>query len=883
MRCDLWLSRLTHEASPWISASGDSSAADCDLHREIFRRRRKDWEVNFPSSIPEITAVGGTEFQEGNGTYWSSQNSTNSASALSYIPEIAWNDTPARDELASTGGGVSVLYPKPYWQTGPGVPQDNRRDVPDVAFNAAASHDGYRLFSGGVLETVGGTSVAAPVFAGVVALMNQKMGVALGNVNPGLYRVAQTAAGVFHDITTGDNIVPCVQSSPNCSSGSFGYSTGAAYDPVTGLGSIDVYNLLTEWNAGLTSSTTLTASPSNIGLTDTVQLIATVTGMSGSAQPTGAVTFAANDSTLGTVQLAQGGTATLLVAAALIAAGNGTVSALYSGDAAYSGSGGSAMVTLNLPASGSFVVPAIAPNPVTQSGTGWVYTIQLIEKAGVSTKLTGFTINRSSESLSLFNSTVIPANGTLQTTLEQTGLAPPVNQIFGFTGVDANGKTWTQQITVPFVGPAGAVISPSIGLSSTPGSVLQNPAADPSCQWAQHLIVQEQSGYWVGITKLVAGGSDMTSNVQAIFGTTRLAPFGQLRGTLCWSGIAAPSTKVLQLTGVTEAGDSVSATLSSTLGGPTSTPATMSLTPAAITIPVTSSAPAGSASLNLNFGGGGTAWTISVTPNQTTGWLTVSPVSGTGTTLLNLQASGAGLANGVYTAMLTVQAVNAIPQFIEVPVALVVGSSSSISVTGVSNSASGAVGFAPGMLMSVYWSPNLAPSTQLPSVVPLPLDLAGVSVTVNGIAAPFYYVSSGLLNMQVPYETGAGAAILGVNNKDQVASYPFIVTLAAPGMPPADPTNQAIAPSERGQRGQTLALYITGEGDVTPSAMTGITPAGSSVPKPRLPVTVTVGGMPAPITFAGVPSWSVGVTQVNFTIPQNAPLGVQSVVVTVGG
>ena len=446
----------------WVSASGDSGAADCDLHGDL-SQAAKGLGVNFPSSIPEITAVGGTEFQEGNGTYWSSQNSTNSASALSYIPEIAWNDTPARDELASTGGGVSVLYPKPYWQTGPGVPQDNRRDVPDVAFGAAASHDGYRLFSGGVLETVGGTSVGAPVLAGVLALLNQKMGVALGNVNPGLYRVAQTAPGVFHDITTGDNIVPCVQSSPNCSSGSFGYSTGAAYDPVTGLGSIDVYNLLTEWNAGLTSSTTLTASPSNIGLTDTVQLIATVTGMSGSAQPTGAVTFAANDSTLGMVQLTQGGTATLLVAAALIAAGNGTVSALYSGDAAYSGSGGSAMVTLNLPASGSFVVPSIAPNPVSQSGTGWVYTIQLTEKAGVSTKLTGFTINRSSESLSLFNSTVIPANGALQTTLEQTGLAPPVNQIFGFTGVDANGKTWTQQITVPFVGPAGAVISPSIG------------------------------------------------------------------------------------------------------------------------------------------------------------------------------------------------------------------------------------------------------------------------------------------------------------------------------------------------------------------------------------------------------------------------------------
>ena len=864
----------------WVAASGDSGAASCDLAGNL-SQAAKGLGVSFPASIPEVTAVGGTEFKEDSGNYWSSENSANSASALTYIPEIAWNDTASRNELLGTGGGVSVLYPKPYWQTGPGVPHDNARDVPDVAFNAAPSHDGYRVYSGGALHTVGGTSVGAPVFAGVLALLNQKLGAALGNVNPGLYRAAQAAPGVFHDITTGDNIVPCVQSSPNCSSGTLGYSTGPAYDSVTGLGSIDVYNLLTEWNAGVESSTTLIATPSAIGLSDTVQLTATVTGAGGSAQPTGNVTFVANDSILGTVQLTQDRTASVSIAAILIASGNGTVSALYSGDAVYNGSAGSAMVTLNVPASGSFVVPSISPNPVTQSGTGWVYTIQLTEKAGVPTKLTGFTINRASENLSLFDSTSIPGHGTLSTTLVQATLTPPVTQIFGFSGVDANGKTWTQQISVPFVGPAGPVTAPSISLLSTPGSVLRDPSADPSCQWAQHLILQEQSGYWVGITKLIAGGIDMTSRVQAIFGTTRLAPFGQLQGTLCWTGITPPSTKVLQLTGMTETGESVSATVSSSLGSPAATAAVMSLTPTTITIPVTSSSPAGSASLNLNFGGGGTAWTISVTPNRTTGWLTASPLSGTGTTLVNLQASGAGLASGVYTARLTVQAVNGIPQFIEVPVTLVVGASSTTSIAAVNNTASGAVTFAPGMLMSVYGS-NLAPSTALPPVVPLSLNLAGVSATVNGIAAPFYYVSAGLLNIQVPYETGAGAAILGVNNNGQVASFQFTVTPSAPGIF-IDPANQAIAPSERGQRGQTLALYITGEGDVTPAAKTGITPDAGTVPLPRLPVTVTVGSMPAAVSFAGVPSWSVGVTQVNFTIPKNAPLGVQPVVVTVGG
>ena len=82
-------------------------------------------------------------------------------------------------------------------------------------------------------------------------------------------------------------------------------------------------------------------------------------------------------------------------------------------------------------------------------------------------------------------------------------------------------------------------------------------------------------------------------------------------------------------------------------------------------------------------------------------------------------------------------------------------------------------------------------------------------------------------------------------------------------------------------------LFITGDGDVTPTLATGATPSSGTpanrLPHPRLPVTVTVGGSPAPVVFTGVPAGLAGVTQVNFTIPKDAQSGLKQVVVTVGG
>jgi uncharacterized protein (TIGR03437 family) len=134
------------------------------------------------------------------------------------------------------------------------------------------------VYTSGSLQVYGGTSVPAPAFAGIAALINQYMvysgaqsSPGLGNVNPKLYALAQTTPGVFHDITTGDNIVTvaCPPRSRTCSASPVGYSAGPGYDQATGLGSVDAYRLVAAW-AGANSITgpRSTAPPSIGGLTN---------------------------------------------------------------------------------------------------------------------------------------------------------------------------------------------------------------------------------------------------------------------------------------------------------------------------------------------------------------------------------------------------------------------------------------------------------------------------------------------------------------------------------------------------------------------------------------------------------------------------------------
>ncbi len=235
----------------WIASSGDSGAAGCDPDAAV---AANGLAVSLPASIPEITAVGGTEFNEAGGNHWNSANGTNGGSALGYIAEMAWNDTFLNGSLAATGGGVSSFYQKPSWQIGPGVPVDGQRDVPDIALAAANDHDPYNIIALGQSLQVGGTSASAPVFAGILALLNQHLQQnGAGNINATLYGLALSSPAMFHDVVNNSNIVPCESGSPDCVDSELGYSAGIGYDLTTGLGSVDAYNLVTGWSGAMIS------------------------------------------------------------------------------------------------------------------------------------------------------------------------------------------------------------------------------------------------------------------------------------------------------------------------------------------------------------------------------------------------------------------------------------------------------------------------------------------------------------------------------------------------------------------------------------------------------------------------------------------------------
>jgi subtilase family serine protease len=322
------------------SASGDAGAADCDGDvATVPKTASRGLSVDIPAAIPEVTGVGGTEFMgdaaatvigtapntcsaatpfwlASPGTPPSCDLTSPDATAISYIPEMTWNDTSQAGQLSASGGGASTFFAKPSWQTGTGVPADGARDVPDVALNASALHDPYLICSQGKcengfrdtdstptandLDAAGGTSAGAPTLAGILALILQATKAAgLGNVNPMLYNLAAVAPQqAFHDITSGNNKVPCTAGSKNCPAGttSIGFSAGPGYDQVTGLGSVDADQLEAAWLAatpgadfvmdgeastvvpGQPGTSTINVTSTN-GFADTVNLTCTPSSM----------------------------------------------------------------------------------------------------------------------------------------------------------------------------------------------------------------------------------------------------------------------------------------------------------------------------------------------------------------------------------------------------------------------------------------------------------------------------------------------------------------------------------------------------------------------------------------------------------------------------
>ncbi len=189
-----------------LAASGDNGASDGSTSGAP--------TVDFPAASPYVVGCGGTKLTIAGATIGSEQ---------------AWNELSANE--GATGGGVSQVFALPRYQQSANVPKAPNgfvgRGVPDVAGDADPS-TGYNVFVDGQQTVIGGTSAVAPLWAGLLALINQSLGTNVGYINPLLY--SAKVESTFHDITSGSN---------------GNYSAGPGWDACTGLGSPNGAALMT--------------------------------------------------------------------------------------------------------------------------------------------------------------------------------------------------------------------------------------------------------------------------------------------------------------------------------------------------------------------------------------------------------------------------------------------------------------------------------------------------------------------------------------------------------------------------------------------------------------------------------------------------------------
>jgi subtilase family serine protease len=469
-----------------VASAGDSGATDCDFQANS---ASAGLAVDFPASSPFATGVGGTMFAEGSGTYWSAGNGSYAGSALSYIPETVWNETAAVGTLAAGGGGASFYFTKPPFQVGTGVPNDYSRDVPDVALNAGTSHDGYLFCSqgwctngfrnaGSLLDVAGGTSVATPVFAGILALVEQKIHASVGNANPVLYGLAGSCYGaaIFHDVTSGNNLTPCTTGSANCpGGGAIGYTAGTGYDLASGWGSVDVAKLAADWllasptGLGSTigqgvSTTTLTDGAASVTAGATVVLVASVGPNAPS--PTGTVQFLVDNVPTGSAVTLAGSIATYSLSTTGLASGTHMLTAAYSGDTNYSGSKGALNLTVVVPTTGDFTLtPSTASTTVAAGGTapGITFTVSSVNSFAGNVTFTSSSSTASLPASYSFNidPVALTSGGSGTTVLTMLAYIPGAQTTHGLVRAPASGVSrvipgW--KAIVPVISVAGILL-----------------------------------------------------------------------------------------------------------------------------------------------------------------------------------------------------------------------------------------------------------------------------------------------------------------------------------------------------------------------------------------------------------------------------------------
>ena len=399
----LWQQASAQGISVFV-ATGDDGAAGCDPNAPALAPGASGGVgINALSSPWYDTAVGGTEFNESitATNFWNAVNATNLESVLGYIPEKVWNDSCSTgcdgglDSLEAGGGGVSLLYATPPYQTlnvsglqttlSPfAVSGVTPRAVPDLSLAASPNHDGYLLCLNFSCEPttnpgfflIGGTSASSPAFAGIMALVDQKLSnKPQGLANYILYPLAAAetysacnsssrtnpatpTTCVFNDNTVGNNGVPGNDVTNDPTSGALGYPTGTGYDLASGLGSVDANNLINAWStaaAAFFGTQTTITSPASINITHgaTVAITGSIARLSTDSTaltPTGTVALIGqggpfpNPVGVGSSTLSGSGTtATGTVSVDDLPGGTYTLFAKYPGDGTFAGSSSAAI------------------------------------------------------------------------------------------------------------------------------------------------------------------------------------------------------------------------------------------------------------------------------------------------------------------------------------------------------------------------------------------------------------------------------------------------------------------------------------------------------------------------------------------------------------
>jgi subtilase family serine protease len=636
-----------------------------------------------------------------------SNSRSGEASLLSLI-DVAGGSGGVSSCTTSNGTSVSSCsggYAKPTWQTGvTGMPSDGKRDIPDVSFFASngflgsaylvcvsangACVNSTTITTEPTAQEIGGTSASSPAMAGVMALINQKAGAAQGSPNTQLYTLAakQTYSSCsaeqgsgspvtstscyFNDIDTGTIAMPCDYSdrSPNCVGSDYvgilsGYTAAAGYDLATGLGSLNVANVVNAWvsDAGTgTATVAVTPTTATIAINNSLTLTVAVAGSGSLGTPTGTVLLSGGGysatQTIGTSPCTSAASCVFTIPANSLTAGSYNLTATYSGDSNYASNTATTAVTVNVmtptvtvsaPSSGnvanvlSVPVTVTGPTGATAVPSGTVsISVSVSGNVVYTSGATQLTVGTSSATATL----VIPANklsagqytvtvnysgdsnyasgaGTAQVTMVETPTLTPTVNVSAAPNPVETGQPLT--VTVSVTG-SGATPTGTLSLSSgSYSSGAQTIGVSPCTSAASCVFTIPANKLSVGndtLTVAYSGDSIYVAGPGTGSVTVTPSAFTLSASTPAAVSPGGSTTSTVTVTSTTNYTGTITFTSCTVTTAPTNASYTPTCTPSG-TVAMTNGVASGTATLNITttaasselvwpkLGGKGRGWT----------------------------------------------------------------------------------------------------------------------------------------------------------------------------------------------------------------------------------------------------------------------------------